>query len=439
MKSPYVAELQPSQVITATFLVQQKDIRQKKTGEPYLSLILGDRTGELDAKMWDNAVEVMDTFSRDDFVRVRGLVQIHQNRQQLTIQKLQRVEENTVELADFFPATRRDVEEMFQELRSMVAGFSNPDLRALCELFLNDPQISKLLRIAPAAKSMHHAYLGGLLEHICSMANIARQLGPHYGVDVDLLLVGVLLHDIGKIFELTYDRSFGYSIDGHLLGHLAIGVRMLDEAIRQLPSFPPRLRVLIEHMILSHHGQLEFGSPKLPAFPEALLLHHIDNLDSKMEAMRASLEKDRSIDGFLTSFNPALERQIFRKERYLQDGSPLPAAAGTPAANSSTANSSAGNSSAGNAVNHTPSGNGAAIPTGAEATLVAATSTVVTSTSATPSAAIPSAATGVVVSGAKPAPHPAGSKPQFSRQPSVSPFAEQLQRALGGKDTNRKD
>ncbi|MCS7024975.1 MAG: HD domain-containing protein [Bryobacteraceae bacterium] len=323
MKSPYVSELQPSQVVTAVFLVQHKDIRQKKTGEPYLSLVLGDRTGEVEAKMWDNAEEVMDTFDRDDFVRVRGLVQIHQNRQQLMIQKLQRVDESTVELADFFPTTRRDVGEMMAELRSFVESFRNPDLRALCLAFLNDPDVDSRLRVAPAAKSMHHAYLGGLLEHICSMAKLAQWLGPHYGVDEDLLLTGVLLHDMGKIYELSYERSFGYTAEGHLLGHLAIALRMLDEKIRSLPSFPAKLRVLIEHMILSHHGQLEFGSPKLPAFAEAVLLHHIDNLDSKMDALRGALEKDRNVEGFLTGFSPALERQIFRKDRYLQPESKI--------------------------------------------------------------------------------------------------------------------
>jgi 3'-5' exoribonuclease len=415
MKSPYVAELQPSQVITATFLVQQKDIRQKKTGEPYLSLILGDRTGELDAKMWDNAEEVMDTFSRDDFVRVRGLVQIHQNRQQLTIQKLQRVEENTIELSDYFPTTRRDVEEMFQELRTTVAGFTNSDLRALCNVFLDDPRTARLLRIAPAAKSMHHAYLGGLLEHICSMASIAKHLAPHYGVDADLLLTGVLLHDIGKIHELTYDRSFGYSIDGHLLGHLSIGMRMLDEAIRTLPSFPPRLRVLIEHMILSHHGQLEFGSPKLPAFPEALLLHHIDNLDSKMEAMRASLEKDRSLDGFLTNYSPALERQVFRKERYLQEAAESPALAQSAKAPDASGNPPSADAPA-------PSQTASSAPA---------------NPSPSPSAAPPAGGSPPASNTRAPA-NPAA-KSQFFRSPSVSPFAEQLQKALGGKDTNRKD
>jgi len=341
MKSPYVAELQPNQVMTAIFLVQHKDIRQKKSGEPYLSLSLGDRTGDVDAKMWDNAEEVLDTFERDDFVKIRGLAQIHQNRLQIAIQKLQRVDEKLLDLSDFFPASRRDPAEMLAELRTFISGITNVPLKALGEAFLNDAEITRLLKIAPAAKSMHHAYLGGLLEHMLSMTQLAVAIGPHYRVDLDLLLIGVLLHDIGKLYELTYDRSFGYSTDGSLLGHMFIGLRMLDEKIRAIADFPPKVRVLIEHMILSHHGQLEFGSPKTPCFPEALLLHHIDNLDSKMEAMRHSLEKDKSVEGLFTAYNAALERQILKKDRYLNPPPvpPQPPVETTPSAAPAATNS----------------------------------------------------------------------------------------------------
>lgn len=332
MKAPYVADLQPNQVVTGIFLVLNKDIRQKKTGEPYLSLILGDRTGDLDAKMWDNAEEVMETFSRDDFVRTRGLVQVHHNRVQFAIQKLQKVDEKTVEFADFFPASKRDPTEMFAELRQIIGAFTNADLRALGNAVLDDEEIARLLKIAPAAKSMHHAYLGGLLEHIVSMCALAKFTAPHYEVDLDLLLTGVLLHDIGKIHELSYDRGFGYTVPGHLLGHMYIGLRMLDEKLNSLPQFPPKLRTLIEHMILSHHGELEFGSSKQPLFPEALLLHFIDNMDSKMAAMRYAQDKDRSLEGLFTGFSGALERQVFRKDRYLQDAAAPQAPAAVPAA-----------------------------------------------------------------------------------------------------------
>ncbi|HYO84662.1 MAG TPA: HD domain-containing protein [Bryobacteraceae bacterium] len=320
MKSPYVSELQPNQIITATFLVWHKDIRQKKTGDPYLTLTLGDRTGEIDARMWDNVAEVMHTFERDDYLRVRGLLQVHHNRLQLTVHKLQRQSADQVDPTDYFPASSRDTTEMLAELRSIVASVVNPHLRGLLHAIFNDEAIATPFRLAPAAKSVHHAYLGGLSEHVLSMCTLARAAAAHYkDVDLDLLIAGVLLHDLGKIHELTWDRSFGYSTEGQLLGHIHIGLQMVDEKLRALPEFPPRLRTLLAHMILSHHGEMEYGSPKVPNFPEALLLHHIDNLDSKMECMRSSLARDRQVDGCWTGYNPALDRSFLKKARYLED------------------------------------------------------------------------------------------------------------------------
>jgi len=320
MKSPYVSELQPNQVVTATLLVQHKEVRQKKTGEPYLSLTLGDRTGDIDARMWDNAAEVMDTFDRDDFLKVRGLLQVHQGRLQLTVHKLAKQTLETVDQTDFFPASARDPEEMFTELRGIVAAIGSAPLRALLESFVNDPEIARRLKIAPAAKNVHHAFLGGLIEHVLSMCSVAKLLGAHYrDIDIDLLLTGIVLHDIGKIHELTYDRSFGYSTEGQLIGHIVIGLRMIDDKIRAVPDFPERLKTLLQHMILSHHGELAYGSPKVPLFPEALLLHHIDNMDSKMECMRAFVEKDRLVDGCWTSYISSLDRSVLKKKKYLNE------------------------------------------------------------------------------------------------------------------------
>ena len=320
MKSPYVNDLRPNQVITATFLVHIKDVRQKKTGEPYLSLLLGDRTGELDAKMWDNVADVMDTFERDDFIKVKGLLQIFQNRPQLTVHKMMKVHESDVDFADYFPASERDPEEMFAELRRVIAGIANPHLRGLLDAFMDDGKIARMYRTAPAAKSVHHAYLGGLIEHVLSVCHLCRVTAVHYKqVDVDLLLTGAILHDIGKVAELTYDRSFGYSTEGQLLGHIIIGLRMVQEKLASLPEFPAGLRALIEHMIVSHHGELEFGSPKVPLFPEALLLHHLDNLDSKMECMRATVAKDRHVDGCWTGYSVSLDRAVLKKAKYLED------------------------------------------------------------------------------------------------------------------------
>jgi 3'-5' exoribonuclease len=323
MKSLYVRDLQPNQVMTSTFLVHTKDIRQKKSGEPYLSLLLGDRTGDLDAKMWDNVAEVMDTFERDDFVKVKGLLQIFQNRPQLTIHKMMRQEDSEVDLGDYFPASTRNLDEMFAELRAFIAGIANPHLRSLLDAFMNDEKIARMYRTAPAAKTVHHNYLGGLIEHVLSVCNLCRTTAAHYqDIDLDLLLAGAILHDIGKTSELTYERAFSYSTDGQLLGHIVIGLQMVNDKIARLPDFPPKLRTLLEHMIVSHHGELEFGSPKVPVFPEALLLHHLDNLDSKMECMRAAIAKDRNVQGCWTMYNPALDRSVLKKPRYLEDAPP---------------------------------------------------------------------------------------------------------------------
>jgi 3'-5' exoribonuclease len=327
MKSPLIRELKPNETATAVFLVHSKEIRQKRTGEPYLSLLLGDRSGEIDAKMWDNVAEVMDTFDRDNFIKIKGLMQLYNNRSQLTIHRLRRVEDSEVDFRDFFPASQRDPEVMWSELGAMVSGIGNQHIRLLLNAFLDDPDIASRYRIAPAAKTIHHAFRSGLLEHVLSLCNLAKVTAAHYpNVDSDLLLAGCVLHDIGKIYELTYERGFGYSAEGQLIGHITIAIRMMEEKLRAFPEFPVQLRNLLEHMILSHHGQLDFGSPKVPAFPEALLLHYLDDMDSKMECMRALIEKDPHADTEFTGYSSALARVALRKERYLApDSSPAEA------------------------------------------------------------------------------------------------------------------
>jgi 3'-5' exoribonuclease len=326
MKSPYVNELKPDQTMTGSFLVCSKEIRQKKKGDPYLSLQLGDRTGELDAKMWDNVTEVLETFERDDFVKVKGLIQIFHNRPQLTVHTIHRLDDREVDFTDYFPASKRDPEEMWLELRGFAAAIANPYLHKLVAALLDDPDIARRYRVAPAAKQIHHAYLGGLIEHALSLCRLARMTASHYPiVDGDLLVTGALVHDIGKIYELSYERGFSYSDEGQLLGHMLIAVRLIADKLRDIPDFPPRLRSLVEHMIISHHGQLEFGSPKTPVFPEAMLLHYLDDMDSKMECMRHLIETDRQMAGNFTSYSQSLERVVLKKDRYLAEPAGVPA------------------------------------------------------------------------------------------------------------------
>ena len=324
VKDRYVTDLQPNESATTYFLVQSKDVRLKKSGERYLSLVLSDRTGQLEAKKWDDIGDVVDTFDRDDFVKVSGLVQIYRDRPQITIHRLRRLDESEVEIADYLPHTTYDIDAMWSELVSGVDAVGNPDLQRLLRGFLDDEEIASRLKVAPAAKSLHHAFVGGLLEHITSLLRLARLTAGNYDfIDLDLVIAGVVLHDLGKIHELTYKRTFGYGDEGQLLGHIVIVLRMLDRKCAEIGGFPPKLKMLVEHMILSHHGQYEFGSPKLPMFPEALLLHYIDDLDSKLESMRASVAAEAVGDPNWTRYNPSLERMLLKKGEFLN---PTPAA-----------------------------------------------------------------------------------------------------------------
>jgi 3'-5' exoribonuclease len=318
MKAIFINNLVPNETITGHFLVIFKEIRQKKTGEPYLSLVLADRTGEIEAKMWDNVAEVMATFDRDDYVKVKGLAQVYQNKHQFTIHKVRRAEDHEVDATDFFPCSKRDPMEMSAELEATIASIGNEHLRKLLEAIFADEKLAAMYRRAPAAKTIHHACLGGLIEHVLSLCGLCRMVAAHYpDLDLDLLLTGAILHDIGKVQELAYERSFSYTTAGQLVGHIVLGVQLVDEKIREVEGFSPKLKLLVDHMILSHHGQLEFGSPKVPAFAEALVFHHLDNLDSKVEAMRIAIEKDKNPESEFTGWSAALERVLLKKTVFL--------------------------------------------------------------------------------------------------------------------------
>ena len=320
MKDFYICDCarQENKVITSTFVVVAKQIKPKKTGDPYLALTLGDRSGQLEAKMWDNVEEVLDAFEQDDFLKVKGLINKYKQRFQLTIHKLRKLGESEIEFADYLPKTTKDIDELWQTLTDFVAGIQNPHLKALVQAFMSDPEISAAYRNAPAAKTLHHAYIGGLLDHVVSLFRSCDLMCRNYPqINRDLLLTGAFFHDIGKIHELTYNRSFTYTTKGQLLGHMIIELEMLQRKLAGLPGFPDELKTLVEHLIISHHGEYEFGSPKLPMFPEALVLHYLDNLDSKMEAMRAHFERESSLEGAWTSYNASLGRPLLNTEKFI--------------------------------------------------------------------------------------------------------------------------
>jgi len=331
VKSPNISDLQPGQPVTGVFLVAAKEVRQKKSGDPYLSLTLVDKTGDIDAKMWDNVEGVLDAFERNDFIRVTGIANIYNNRMQFTVHRLARLSEDAVDCGDFFPASKRDRDEMLAELFAIIAGITNPHIHALLDSIFSAPGMAEKFKTAPAAKSIHHAWLGGLIEHVLSLCTLCKAVAPNYpAVDLDLLLAGAILHDIGKVDELTYARGFGYSDDGQLIGHIVQGVRLVDDAARRVEGFPHGLKTLLDHMILSHHGLLEYGSPKTPVFAEAMLLHQLDNLDSKMECMRSAADRDPFAEGAWSAYIPSLERTVLKKDRFLNP--PVKAGAAKPVA-----------------------------------------------------------------------------------------------------------
>jgi 3'-5' exoribonuclease len=328
MKTQYVSDLQDGQAVTTLFLVREKEIRtSQRTGTSWLQLELSDRTGTIPAKMWDNFSAIAATFEQDDVVQIRGRVKLYNGQRELTLEQIIPAAERDYDLGDFLPHTKQDVEKLYAEVREAVVGMKNPWLKRLVTAVVEDPAIAPKFKRAPAAMTMHHAYIGGLLEHVASLIGLSRYVSSHYPeLDPDLLLAGIALHDIGKIDELRYSRAFDYTTEGRLLGHITIGVSIVRDKIRAIPDFPVPLAVLVEHLILSHHGTHEFGSPSLPQTREAVALHFLDDMDSKMAAMRATLEAPAQEDVW-TERNPSLRRALLRTDQFLGGEQPTRAAA----------------------------------------------------------------------------------------------------------------
>lgn len=307
--------------IRSPFLVAQKQLRDRNDGNgKYLSVVLCDRTGRLDGRVWDNAETLAGRFEAGDFVDVRACVDEFNGKFQLRIMELFRLEPEQIELGDFQRKTTRDIEALWNELRALVDSFSDADLKRLVDSFLNDPVIARAYKAAPAAKYMHHAWIGGLLEHVVDLLRFCELAASHFPlVHRDLLLTGAILHDIGKIHELSWERGFDYTLEGQLIGHISIATRLLNEKIKTLPDFPRELHVIVEHMILSHHGALEFGSPKLPMIPEAVLLHFLDDAEAKMLAMQEACQpavEGAPVPVFVDRVR-ALERPFVNTREYL--------------------------------------------------------------------------------------------------------------------------
>jgi len=364
MKDFFIADAArfEGQPVTSYFLVAALSARDRKPAGQYLALTLADKTGQFEARMWEDFADALATCSTGCYVKAQGTVSKYQGKFQITLQKLRLAAAVEIDTADFIPSTQFDVPTMAAELRGYVAAFKNPHLKSLVLSFLDDPTLGPQFLEAPAAKRLHHAWLGGLLEHVLGLVRVCLATAPFYPeVDPELLVTGAVLHDIGKVRELSWGSSFDYTLEGQLIGHISIAQGLLHEKIALLDAetaskkieessrpeaalfaaeaerpasseaatgpFPPKLRLLIEHMILSHHGKLEFGSPKLPMTPEAMLLSALDDLEAKFQTLRnefaAAKAAGRSV-AEPTEWVRSMERPLFNSQAWLDSEPQLP-------------------------------------------------------------------------------------------------------------------
>jgi len=313
VKNVYIKDIQSGEKVQDSFLVTEKNMAFSQKGAPYLNLRLKDKTGQVDGKIWDNALEWDKRFRKGDVVQVSARAVSFRNSLQLSILSLTPLDDSDILLNDYLPTTRMNIEAMFGDLLSFIDSIETPSLKKLLKAFFEDRETAERFKRAPAAKGFHHIYMGGLLEHTHSVTRLLEQIASHYpGVNRDLLLTGGILHDIGKISEFSYDRLVEYSDEGRLIGHIIIGVEMIDQKIADIPEFPDSLAMELRHLILSHHGILEYGSPKRPKTVEALIVHYVDDMDAKVNAFQAYLDDFRDEETGWTPFHRFLERYLYR-------------------------------------------------------------------------------------------------------------------------------
>jgi 3'-5' exoribonuclease len=326
MTRRFVTELADGEAVEDVFLVTDKQLRANRNGNLYIQVDLRDRSGVINARLWNAGEPLFRSFDVGDFVRARGKVQLFQGALQVILSGLEKVEPGSVELTDFLPHTTQDIGVLLQKLRESLRKIGNPHLRALADCFLMDDGFVRDFCNVPAGVRNHHAYVGGLLEHVVNLLDAAERLAPLYpDVDRDLLLVGVFLHDCGKVRELTCKKAFAYTDEGQLIGHITIGVELTTEKAAEAVKltgepFPQELLLRVKHMILSHHGQLDFGSPVLPMTPEAILLATLDNLDAKVNTFTRDIRDDRGA-GAWTPYSQALQRRLFKGGESVSDAS----------------------------------------------------------------------------------------------------------------------
>ncbi|MCP4589116.1 MAG: HD domain-containing protein [bacterium] len=319
MARRYISELQPGEHLDdQVFLIASKDLRTTTQGNLYIHAVLVDRTGQVPARLWQATEDIFSNLPEGGFARFKGRAENYKGTLQFIIEAIRPVEEHDLDLSEFLPQTDQDIDQMWARCTEILETIQQPDLRRLVDAFLKDPELMRRFRTAPAAITLHHSYLGGLLEHTLNLLEMALLVIPRYPeLSVDLVLAGILLHDIGKTAELTYRTSFAYTDEGHLLGHLMLATLWVDQKCATIEEetgqpFPEQLKWVLQHIILSHHGKYEFGSPKLPALPEAIAIHHLDNLDAKVKMYLTEIEKDRDPQSSWSKFNRVLETKVYK-------------------------------------------------------------------------------------------------------------------------------
>lgn len=314
MKKLFIENISPGDEVVDFFLVRSKKVGSTRTGKPYLDLELQDRTGIATAKVWDDAEKYDPKFKRGDVIKIKAYAESYRDQTQIKISQIRLATENeAIDLADFVPATDKDIPAMLEEVKGFIAGIENRHLAALLGSFFGDEQFVDGFKNGIGARNIHHAYRGGLLEHTLQVVKLADSCAALYpDLDRDILIAMSILHDIGKIRELASSNEFIYTTEGYLIGHIPLGLQMLDERIRGIEGFPEELALRAKHILISHHGELEFGSPVVPKTPEAIVLHYIDNLDAKTNLILRAIAKDKNETEEFTEYNRVMERNFYK-------------------------------------------------------------------------------------------------------------------------------
>jgi 3'-5' exoribonuclease len=318
MARRYVNQLGQQEAIDQVFMVSEKQLRSNRNGNLYLQMELSDRGGRIGARMWNASEGVYRAFNNGDYLRVEGTTQLFQGAIQLIATRLTKVDPGEVNADDFSPLRAIDIDKLVLRLGEILRGMADPALQTLAECFLMDEKLMAKLTRAPAGVKNHHAYQGGLLEHVVNLMEVVLRVSPCYPqLNRDLLLLGAFLHDLGKIDELCYERDLAYSDEGQLIGHLVMAVGMLDAKLAEAEKLsgepiPAETVLRLKHMIISHHGEYAFGSPKLPMTLEAIALCCLDNLDAKVNSFEQLIRDDPNSDSAWTNFHANLDRKLFK-------------------------------------------------------------------------------------------------------------------------------